>query len=157
MTRFTLMLAGLLAFVAVAPTYAAPSTKPELKVTTLSGATFDLAAQRGKWVLVNYWATWCRPCIKEMPDISAFVKAHKQVAAIGLAYDEAEPEAIRAFLKKRPVSYPVARIDTMNPPAAFGEPMHLPITYVIAPDGTLAKRFDGPVTAKELAAVTGLN
>jgi thiol-disulfide isomerase/thioredoxin len=129
--------------------------RPELRVKTLSGATFDLAAHRGKWVIVNYWATWCRPCIKEMPDLSAFVKGHANVTAIGLAYDQATPKAIRAFLNKRPVSYPVAQVDVMNPPKAFGEPLHLPITYLIAPDGTIARRFDGPVTGAELSKAIG--
>ena len=78
--------------------------------TTLDGKTFDLAAQRGHWVIVNFWATWCVPCIKEMPDISRFVATHKNVSAIGLAYDDSDPADIKAFVAKHPVVYPIAQV-----------------------------------------------
>src|SRR5471030_1975971 len=61
------------------PTHAAMPAQPTLHVTTLDGKPYDLSAQRGKWVIINYWATWCVPCIKEMPDISNFVSTHKNV------------------------------------------------------------------------------
>jgi thiol-disulfide isomerase/thioredoxin len=131
---------------------AAPTTRmPTLQVTTLKGASFDLAHERGKWVIVNYWATWCNPCIKEMPDISAFVAGRKDVTAIGLAFEDTDRKDIEAFLAKHPVVYPVAQLDTMHPPKDFGEPLGLPTTYLIAPDGTLAKKFIGPVTVADLA------
>ncbi|HET7358598.1 MAG TPA: TlpA disulfide reductase family protein [Rhodanobacteraceae bacterium] len=130
---------------------APPPQVPALKVTTLKGASFDLAAERGKWVIVNYWATWCNPCIEEMPAISAFVAGRRDVTAIGLAFEDTDRKDIEAFLAAHPVVYPVAQLDTTHPPKDFGEPLGLPTTYLIAPDGTLAKKFIGPVTVADLA------
>jgi thiol-disulfide isomerase/thioredoxin len=133
---------------------AATATKPALKVATLDGGTFDLAAQNGKWVIVNFWATWCSPCIKELPDISTYVEQHKdKVAAIGLAYEDSDKADIEKFLKAHPLSYPVAQLDVMNPPKDFDTPKGLPNTYLIAPDGSVAKAFLGPIQMKDLDAV----
>ena len=132
---------------------AAMPERPSLQVTTLDGENFDLAAQRGKWVIVNYWATWCVPCIKEMPDISRFVAAHKNVAAIGLAYEDSEPADIKDFLARHPVVYPIAQVTMDNPPKDFDEPRGLPTTYLISPDGKVAKHIVGPVTEASLEAL----
>ena len=133
---------------------AATSVKPALSIKTLNGDTFDLAKQSGKWVIVNYWATWCSPCLKELPDISAFVAAHKdKVAAIGLAYEDSEKADIEKFLKAHPLSYPVAQVDVMDPPKDFDTPKGLPNTYLIAPDGSVAKAFLGPIQMKDLDAI----
>lgn len=136
------------------PAFAADGTPPQLKIKTFDGKSFDLAAQRGKWVVVNYWATWCVPCIKEMPDISTFVKERKDVVAIGLAFEDTDPKDIEAFLKKHPVSYAIAQVDVMDPPKDFGAPKGLPTTWIIAPDGRIAKQFVGPVTAEKLKDAT---
>ena len=146
-----LLAAGLLA----APVYAAMPTQPSLKVTTLDGKPYDLAAQRGHWVIVNFWATWCVPCIKELPDISQFVKTHPNVRAIGIAYDDTEAADIRAFLDKHPVSFPVAQVTMDKPLTDFDEPRGLPTTYLIAPDGKVAKHFMGPITPASLSAAIG--
>jgi thiol-disulfide isomerase/thioredoxin len=125
---------------------------PTLTTVTLDGADFDLAGHRGKWVVVNFWATWCKPCVKEMPDLSALDAMREHILVLGLAYDDSEPQAIREFLAKHPVAYPVAIVDMNDPPADFATPVGLPTTYLIAPDGKLAKKFMGPITAQEIEA-----
>ena len=76
----------------------------------------------------------------------------KNVSAIGLAYDDSALADIKAFVAKHPVSYPIAQVGLDNPPKDFDEPRGLPTTYLIAPDGTVAKRFVGPITGDVLAA-----
>ena len=157
MTRFFLMICLIFALVStfVAPVQATMPVKPSLQVSTLDGKTFDLAAERGKWVIVNYWATWCVPCIKEMPAISRIVAAHKNIAAIGLAYDDSEISVIKAFVASHPVVYPIAQVTLDKPLKDFDEPRGLPTTYVIRPDGTVAKRIVGPVTEASLNELIG--
>jgi thiol-disulfide isomerase/thioredoxin len=150
----SLVLAACLLAAAV-PVHAAMPAQPSLKVTTLDGKPFDLAAQRGHWVIVNYWATWCVPCIKEMPDISHFISTHADVRAIGLAYEDSDKADIQAFLAKHPVSYPIAQVTLDDAPKDFDEPRGLPTTYLIAPDGHVARRFVGPVTGQSLGAAIG--
>jgi len=123
---------------------------PALSVQTIEGANYDLASRRGKWVVVNFWATWCAPCIKEMPELSALDAANAHIEVIGLAYEEIDREAMLAFLRQRPVLYPIAILDVYAPPPGFATPRGLPMTYLIAPDGKVAQQFLGPVTARQL-------
>jgi thiol-disulfide isomerase/thioredoxin len=151
MTSKALMLSVLLA---VAPTVPATAQTASLRVMTLAGESFDLAQHRGKWVIVNWWATWCVPCIMELPEISAFVAQREaHVAAIGLAFEDSETADIVAFLETRPVAFPVAHVNPGVPRDDLRFPRGLPTTQVIAPDGSVAREFVGPVTARELAAV----
>ena len=125
---------------------------PTLSLKTVDGKTFDLAQHRGKWVVVNFWATWCNPCLKEMPALSALDTMREYIDVVGLAYEDTTPAAMNAFLKTHPVSYPVALVDVYNPPADFETPAGLPMTYLIKPDGKVAKRFIGPVEPHEIEA-----
>ena len=126
------------------------ASHPVLKVTTIDGKAWDLAGHRGQWVVINFWATWCAPCIAEMPELSAFIHKRKDVEGIGLAYEDTDRQEILDFLKKNPVDYPIAQVDVDAPPADFDTPRGLPTTYLIAPDGTVAKQFLGPIKDKDL-------
>jgi thiol-disulfide isomerase/thioredoxin len=137
------------------PADAAPAPKPEqptLQVTTLDGKPYDLASHRGRWVVVNFWATWCGPCLKEMPDLSALDAMREHIDVIGLAYEDITPADLKAFLQKHPVVYPIAVVDVYDPPKDFATPVGLPTTYLIAPDGKVAKHFLGPITAHDIDA-----
>ena len=123
---------------------------PQLRVKTFDGADYDLASRRGHWVVVNYWATWCNPCLKEIPDLDAMDRAREDVEVIGLAYEEIDRADMEAFLRTHPISYPIAIIDTYSPPADFGTPRGLPMTFLIDPDGKIAARHLGPVTSQDL-------
>lgn len=143
---------------AQATTQAAPPSKPRettaeypaLKLKAVDGSDYDLAAHKGHWVVVNYWATWCGPCLKEMPDLDALDQRRDDIDVVGLAYDDISVADMRAFLQKHPVHYPILIVDTLHPPADFAVPRGLPTTYLVAPDGKALAPFVGPVTPQEL-------
>ena len=132
---------------------ASPVKNPQLIIETFSGETFDLSKYKDKWVVVNFWATWCGPCLKEIPDFNAFAKVNSNVQFIGLAYEEIERADMQAFLKKHPIDYPIAIMDVYNPPKDFETPRGLPMTVLIAPGGAVVKTFLGPVTGEKIKAV----
>jgi thiol-disulfide isomerase/thioredoxin len=125
---------------------------PVLEVATIDGKPWRLADHRGRWVVVNYWATWCGPCLEEMPELSALDAMREDVEVVGLAYEDTTPAALKAFLARHPVVYPIAVVDVYDPPPAFDAPRGLPTTWLIAPDGRVARHFLGPVTAADLQA-----
>jgi thiol-disulfide isomerase/thioredoxin len=156
MTRLPIVLSLLLAPLVGAsfiPARAAElGSTPALSVETLDGGRFDLADHRGEWVVVNFWATWCPPCVKEIPDLSDFDARRNDARVVGLAFEEIEEAGLRAFLEKHPAGYPIAHVDPYSPLADFPAPRGLPMTYLIDPEGRVARKFLGPVTGKDLDA-----
>jgi thiol-disulfide isomerase/thioredoxin len=108
---------------------------PPLVITTLTGDTFDLAKLRGKVVLVNYWATWCAPCRKEMPKLDAFYKRYHdrglEIIGISMDFDRDLDKARRVA---RGVSYPMALAKSVSDDG-FGTPKAVPITWIVDRDG----------------------
>jgi cytochrome c biogenesis protein CcmG/thiol:disulfide interchange protein DsbE len=114
---------------------------PSLIGTQLDGQTFDLSQMRGKVVLVNYWATWCAPCRKEMPVFDAFFRRyHAQgLEIIGISADRPQD-----FAKMRKISstlaYPTTTLEKITD-NGFGPPEGFPLTYVIDRDGMVRDKF----------------
>lgn len=123
---------------------------PSLKMKAVDGSDYDLTAHRGKWVVVNFWATWCAPCRKEMPELSALHAMRSNIEVVGLAYEDIEAPEMQAFLVKHPVTYPIVIVDPFDPPADFATPRGLPLTHLIDPNGKVAHTFLGPVTAADI-------
>jgi len=117
----------------------------------LQGTTHSLADYKGKWVIVNYWATWCPPCQEEIPDLVDFHERHKDKDAvvIGINFEDIGKEQLVAFVESFLISYPVLRSDPL-PVTPLGPVPGLPTTYIIAPDGSPVARQVGPVTGQQL-------
>ena len=127
---------------------------PTLQVKTLDGADYSLAAHRGKWVVVNFWATWCPPCVEELPLLDAFYRENsaKGWQVLGVAIDRVE--AVQVFLRKTSVTFPVAMagLGGTELGRTFGNQAGgLPFTVVLGADGTVAHRKMGQITHQDLA------
>ena len=114
---------------------------PPLVVTALDGTAIDLAKLRGKVVLVNFWATWCAPCRKEMPTFDAFYRRHsnENLELVGISIDFAR-DAAKMRKAAAPLAYPIAWINDAGV-NGFGAPDGVPITYVIDADGIIRDKF----------------
>ena len=116
-------------------------TAPALVITELNGQTFDLAKLRGKVVLVNYWATWCAPCRKDMPKLDAFYRSHHQqnLEIIGISVDrQGDLAKVRKVMTS--LAYPVAILKDITVDG-FGEPEGVPITWIIDADGNVRDKM----------------
>jgi cytochrome c biogenesis protein CcmG, thiol:disulfide interchange protein DsbE len=114
---------------------------PPLIATALDGQTFDLAKLRGKVVLVNFWATWCAPCRKEMPILDAFYRRYREqgLELIGISVDFARDSA-KMRKAAGAVSYPTVMANDI-PVNGFGPPDGVPVTYVVDTEGVVRDKF----------------
>ena len=127
---------------------------PAIALPTLDGETrhlADLAA--GRPLLVNFWASWCRPCLEEMPALDAFARRQgaNGVQVVGIALDEAD--AVRSFLDARPVGYTVL-VDSPGPADSsvrLGNARGvLPYSVLVGTDGRILKQWAGPLEPDDL-------
>ena len=89
--------------------HAAPAS---FSMMDMQGKKHTLEAHQGKWVLVNLWATWCAPCLTEMPELEALSKSRDDLIILGIAVDEPNPRRVALFVEKLQVTYPIIAGDT---------------------------------------------
>lgn len=108
----------------------------------------------GRWVIVNYWATWCAPCRREIPELNEFAASNPSVQVVGIAVDQGGEQAVRTFVttQVRP-QYPVVVRVSADGLGALPPPLVFPTTVVITPDGEVARTFLGEVRAVQLLGV----
>jgi thiol-disulfide isomerase/thioredoxin len=115
----------------------------------------SLADFAGKGVVLNFWASWCVPCRDEMPYLDKVARASSDrgVAFVGVAFRDDEPSS-RAFLNEVGVSYPTGA-DAEGDIARSYKVIGLPMTIFIRPDGTVARRWPGPISEAQLQELVG--
>lgn len=113
----------------------------------MSGKQHRLSDYKGKWILVNYWATWCPPCLEEVPDLVALYDARKDkdIMVIGVAMDYENPKQVSDFVDDMLVSYPVVLGDE-KVVSQIGRADVMPTTYIYDPQGKLVKIKRGLIT-----------
>lgn len=137
--------------------HALADSKAAFAITDIDGKTHRLADYQGKWVIVNYWATWCPPCLEEMPELVALYDArkHQDVMVIGVAFDADSKAEVVKFADDMLVSYPIVLGDA-SVIAQMGSAEVLPTTYIYNPRGELVKVKRGLITKHYIESVMGL-
>lgn len=151
--------AGLVAVLATRPPFTATEVDtpllghqaPTLEGTTLGGQRFDMASLRGRWVVVNFFASWCSPCQEEEPALVAFAYQHRGTsgaALVGVVYDDTAAAA-RSFMTSAGASWPALEDPGGLLAVDYGVRAP-PETFIVSPTGTVVAHLDGPVTSAQL-------
>ena len=129
---------------------------PELSfsLTDTKGVIFTEKNTRGKYLVINFWATWCTPCLKEIP---AFVKFYEEnsdhVEILGLDFEPVDLEIINEYVGRFSINYPIVLYNEDNDSeySNFGEIIGMPTTQIYSPEGELLHTFMGEITIDDLS------
>lgn len=126
------------------------NTAPPISGRGLAGGHYSLAQYRNEWVLVNFMATWCKPCQEEMPQLEKFVKQHARTGdatVLTVAYDPTNVSALKTYLADRGANWPA--VDDPSASVSYGV-TGLPSSFLVAPGGTVYAYVPGEVQADVL-------
>ncbi|HEY2470899.1 MAG TPA: TlpA disulfide reductase family protein [Terracidiphilus sp.] len=128
-----------------------PYPAPDFELTNLNGDRVRLSDFRGKAVVLNFWATWCAPCRREIPWFIEFQKEYgpQGVQIIGVSMDEDERDAIPTFIRRTGIDYPVLLGDN-HVSSLYGGLEVLPTTYYISPHGNVVALVNGVISKAEV-------
>lgn len=131
---------------------------PGIDSTDTEGRPFRLADYRGRWVLLNFFATWCGPCIQEHPELISFEQAHRRsgdASVVSVAFND-EPDAIADFFVTNGGDWAVVADDESDISISYAV-IALPESYLIDPEGWVVHKFTGGITRAEVEAVIADN
>lgn len=118
---------------------------PEFRLLSSEGKTVNLSDYRGKVVMLHFWATWCPPCVDEIPTIEVFYRSvlGSDIEVLAVSVDEGGASAVAAFMKKNGAHFPVL-IDANRAVAGLYGTLKFPETYIIGRDGVVRYKVIGP-------------
>ena len=136
------LLIALILAVLLSPVYSI-----EMKLKGIDDSLQNLSDFKGNWVVVNYWATWCPPCIEEMPELQSFHDAYENRGAkvIGINTELVDKFQLLSFLDNYFITYPVYTSPPLHE-SALGTIPGLPTTFIVSPQGNVVARQVGSVT-----------
>lgn len=130
-------------------TLATPEAARDFTLPTLDGESITLSDLKGGWVLLNFWATWCGPCVEEMPYLNELAR-ERPLTVLGINFHE-EAEPVQSFVDEYKISFPILmELDSVTE-MVYGV-RALPRTYLIAPNGMIARRIVGQIVPEDLNA-----
>ena len=123
-------------------------------LTDAQGKAHSLASYRGKWLIVNFWATWCPPCLEEIPDLVELKQSRKDVEVIGIAMEFEDAKQVVQIADGMFDNYPIVLGDRKLS-ESIGQVDGLPTTFIYDPQGKLAERHVGKITRKQIERLIG--
>lgn len=122
----------------------------------MSGIKHQLSQYKGKWLLVNYWATWCPPCLEEVPDLVNLYdhRKKKDLMVIGVVFDYKDVKEVSEYVDDMLMSYPIVLGDD-SVAAQIGSAEVLPTTFIYNPQGELVKIKRGLITRQYIEKLIG--
>lgn len=124
-----------------------PATYPlayDFKLKSIDGSTKKLSDYKGKVIVLDFWATWCQPCIKGIPDLIDIQKSMKDVQVIGITVDENPMKVVPDFIKKHNINYPIL-IGSEEVYRQYGGINAIPTTFIIDKEGRIRNKHIGLV------------
>lgn len=127
--------------------FAEPVAATNFMLKDMSGKKHQLSSYKGKWVLVNYWATWCPPCLEEVPDLVNLYDQRKQkdIMVLGVVFDYKDVKEVSEYVDDMLMSYPIVLGDD-SVTGQIGSAEVLPTTFIYNPQGALVKIKRGLIT-----------
>lgn len=125
------------------------NTIPDFSVTSLEGKTIDKDSLKGEVVVLNFWASWCTPCMREIPELMDLA-ANSKAKVIGIALDETGFETVKPFVDAHKINYTVA-VGTQDLFQQFNG-AGIPYTLVLDPSQRIVKIYRGPTDRESLEA-----
>lgn len=126
-----------------------PAKAHRAVIKTITGERINFSHLSRPWVIVNYWASWCEPCKKEIPELNAFFESHDNVYLVGVNYDGVDNHQLLELIAKNDIHYFNALTDPSNE-LGIGDIPGLPVTFVFNNKGQLHKTLFGPQTQETL-------
>ncbi|MDX8378657.1 MAG: TlpA disulfide reductase family protein [Gallionella sp.] len=117
----------------------------DFKLEDVQGKIHHGSDYRGKWVLVNFWATWCPPCLHEIPELINLHKTHQDLVIIGIAMQSGSKIQVVNFARKQGINYPIV-MGSRRVVEQIGRVKVLPTSYLYSPNGVLVASQSGEVT-----------
>lgn len=123
----------------------------DYELPDINGQIQSMDQYKGKWIIVNYWATWCSTCMKEMPELISFHENNKNndVVVVGISFESIERKNLKEFVDSKTIPYAILTTEPVkNTP--LGPVPALPTTYIINPEGKVVAGEIGIVTQENL-------
>ena len=117
---------------------------PDVTLKKLGGGNIDLKAYRGQWVLINFWATWCPPCIEEMPSLELFYRKYQKenMTVLAVSIDKGSPDKVADFVKSYGLTFQIFHDPAAEAASKFNV-SSLPATFVLNPEGEIVSHALG--------------
>ena len=129
----------------------------DYQLQDLNGKVHRASDHKGKFLVINFWATWCDPCIREMPELEKFYQENRDDAMVwGVTFESTGKQRVIEFVNHLGVTFPILGFG-QDPKTGYATVTVLPTTFIVDREGLFLHKFNGPITAADIEQVINAN